>query len=77
MDPPGMQHVQATAGAGHTMLVRSDGEALAFGFNGDGECDVPALPPGTQYLQAAAGGHTVLLRSDGEALAFGRNDRGQ
>ena len=72
------QYVQATAGAGHTALLRSDGEALAFGVNVDGRCDVPALPPGTQYVQATAGVcHTVLLRSDGQAVAFGWNADGR
>jgi len=39
---------------------------------------VPELPPGTQYVVAAAGDfHTVLIRSDGDAVAFGRYDHGQ
>ena len=60
------------------MLGRSDGEAVAFDCNGGGQCAVPALPLGTQYVQATAGaGHTVLLRSDGQAVAFGLNDDGR
>ena len=76
--PSRTQYLQAAAGAGHTVLLRSDGEAVAFGDNDGGQCDVPALPPGTQYVQATAGAcHTVLLRSDGQAVAFGLNDDGR
>ena len=79
----GAHYAQAAAGSrgpsaeGHTVLVRRDGEVVAFGYNGGVKCDVPALPLGTQYVQAAAGGHTVLLRSDGEAVAFGDSDDGR
>merc|ERR1719324_180002 len=31
------------AGSNHTVLVRDDGEALCFGQNGSGQCNVP--PP--------------------------------
>eukprot|EP00959_Pyramimonas_sp_CCMP1952_P239032 4995528-Pyramimonas_sp.AAC.1 len=67
------------AGAAHTVLLRSDGTALACGHNDVGQCDVPALGGGgLTYTQAAAGyAHTVLLRSDGTAVACGRNAFGQ
>ncbi|CAK0901326.1 unnamed protein product [Prorocentrum cordatum] len=55
-----------------------DGTAAACDFNGDGQCDLPALPAGLTYTQVAAGGgHTVLLRSDGTAAACGLNGDGQ
>ena len=60
------------------MLLKSDGTAAAFGGNGAGQCNIPALPEGVTYTQAAAGGvHTVLLKSDGTAAAFGSNIYGQ
>ena len=60
------------------MLLRSDGAAVAFGANGSGHCDVPALAAGMRYTEVAAGGaRTVLLRSDGAAVAFGYNGDGQ
>ena len=31
------------AGGSHTVLVRSDGAALAFGHNGASQCDLPDL----------------------------------
>ncbi|CAK0796691.1 unnamed protein product [Prorocentrum cordatum] len=47
------------AGDEHTVLLRSDGAAVACGL---------------AYVQVAAGGvHTVLLRSDGAAVACGWN----
>ena len=60
------------------VLLRNNGEAVAFGDNDGGQCDVPALPPSTWSVQVAVGGaHTVLLRSDGEIVAFdfNRGDR--
>ena len=60
------------------VLLRNNGEAVAFGDNDGGQCDVPALPPSTWSVQVAAGGaHTVLLRSDGEVVAFGFNRGGR
>ena len=34
----------ALAGGSHTVLIRSDGAALAFGHNGAGQCNLPDLP---------------------------------
>jgi len=66
------------AGGSHTVLLRDNGTAVAFGRNLEGQCDIPALADGLTYMQAAAGAfHTVLLRSDGTAVAFGGNRRGQ
>ena len=60
------------------VLLRNNGEAVAFGDNDGGQCDVPALPPSTRSVQVAVGGaHTVLLRSDGEVVAFGFNRGGR
>ena len=62
----------------HTVLLKSDGWAEAFGDNGYGQCNIPALPEGVTYTEAATGyAHTVLLKSDGTAAAFGDNVDGQ
>ena len=67
-----------SAGRRHTVLLRSDGAAVACGDNEEGGCDLPELEEGTIYTQVVAGcGHTILLRSDGAAVACGRNDWGQ
>ena len=66
------------AGGGHTVLLRSNGTAVACGGNLWGQCDLPALEGDLTYTQAAAGDHhTVLLRSDGTAVACGDNQFGQ
>ena len=66
------------AGESHSLLLRDDGEAVAFGDNGDGQCTVPLRPAGTRYVAAAAGyEHSLLLRDDGEAVAFGDNEYSQ
>ena len=49
----------------------------AFGYNSEGQCDVPALE-GKRCVQLAAGlSHTVLLLEDGTAHPFGYNTSGQ
>ena len=53
-----------SAGLMHTVLLRSDGNAVAFGWNEDGRCDVPPLVPGLGYVGCAAGArHTVRKHS--------------
>ena len=64
----------AAAGVAHSILLRNDGHAVAFGMNGDQRCNIPALPAGVRYVACAAGSsHSVLLRDDGQAVAFGAN----
>src|SRR5262245_54234235 len=70
--------VEVSAGGGHTVVRRSDGSVVAWGDNLDGQCNVPALPPGLSYVEVAAGGlHTVARRSDGSVVACGYNANGQ
>eukprot|EP00435_Cladocopium_sp_Y103_P050417 s915_g15.t1 len=65
-------------GSAHTVLLRSDGCAVACGLNNDGQCSLPALPEKVVYNQISAGdNYTVLLQNDGTAVAFGLNDKGQ
>ena len=73
----GMCYTQVSAGAAHSVLLRSDGSAVACGRNGERQC-IPPLEEGVCYTQVSAGGgHSVLLRSDGSAVACGRNEYGQ
>ena len=39
----------------HTVLLRSDGSAVAFGEDRAGQCDLPALDDGMSYTQASVG----------------------
>ena len=76
--PAGVTYTQVAAGAALTVLLRSDGTAVAVGCNNYGATDIPALSAGVTYTQVAAGyGHTVLLRSDGQVVAVGYNDSGE
>jgi alpha-tubulin suppressor-like RCC1 family protein len=62
----------------HTVLLRSDGVAVACGRNNQGQCNIPPLDEGLSYSSVSAGyDHTVLLRSDGHAVCCGQNDFGQ
>lgn len=70
--------MQVAAGGWHTVLLRSDGTAVAFGLSFHGQCTISPLEDGLTYMQVAAGEvHTVLLRSDGTAVAFGCLDDGR
>lgn len=71
-----MRYTQVSAGAGHTILLRSDGLAVARGA--DFYCSIPTPEQGVTYTQVSAGiFHSVLLRSDGTAIARGDNRLGQ
>ena len=75
--PPGMVYTRVEAAEGRSLLIRSDGAAIAFGF-ARYETMVPDLPPGLRYTRVTGGSfHTVFLRSDGMALATGCNICGQ
>jgi len=74
----GTTYIQVSAGDNHTVILRSDGCAVACGKNLYGQCDIPPLKEGIIYTQVSAGlNHTVLLQSDGQAVACGKNDYGQ
>ena len=56
----------------HTVVIRSDGSAHAFGANDEGQCDIPETFGDITYIQASSGqGFTALLRSDGEVIVCG------
>lgn len=70
--PPGVTNVAVAAGNQHSVVLRSDGRAVAWGDNGHGQCAIPPLPPGFQYTAVwAAYQRTALLRSDGVVLTLG------
>ena len=74
----GLEYTPISAGYVHTVLLRSDGCAVAIGANDNGQCHIPALDEGIAYTQVSAGYfHTVLLQSDGCAVAVGDNEHGQ
>ena len=74
----GLAYSQVAAGYAHTVLLRSDGTAVACGGNSYGQCRLPALEEGLVDSDVAArANHTVLLKSDGTAVACGRNSDGR
>jgi hypothetical protein len=53
-----------------------DGEIVAWGYNGDGECTLPE--PNTSFKAIAAGcGYSLGLKDDGSVLAWGYNVQGE
>ena len=76
--PAGLTYTDFAPLGSSDVLLLSDGSAIGYGANSDGQLDIPPLPAGMTYTQVAADlGHTVLLRSDGNAFAFGANQNGQ
>jgi hypothetical protein len=74
----GLSYVEVSAGRWHSAARRNDGAVVAWGRNGDGQCNVPARPAGVTFVEVSAGGwHTLALRSDGVVSAWGRNTDGQ
>jgi hypothetical protein len=76
--PPDQQYgfVAAACGTFHSLGLRSDGTIFAFGWNYEGQCNVPA--PNADFV-AVAGGmyHSLGLKSDGTVVAWGDNTWGQ
>lgn len=69
-----LRYVACAAGGRHSLLLRNDGRAVAFGFNQHGQCDIPL----DRYLAVACGeNHSVLLLEDGTAVAYGDDQHGQ
>ena len=62
-------------GGGHTCAVRADGRLICFGWNNEGQCDVPA-DLGPVLAVAAGAGHTCAVRADGQLICFGWNEKG-
>jgi len=55
--------------------LKADRSLVAWGANGDGQCDVPA---GRDFVRIAAGSlHGLALRANGTLVAWGRNSEGQ
>jgi len=60
----------------HSLGLKAGGSIVAWGYNGEGQCDVPAP---NEAFAAVAGGrnHSLGLKADGSIVAWGLNHRGQ
>lgn len=71
--PLGFTYTALLEGGNHQVALRSDGRAVAWGDNNQGQCAIPPLPPGMTYLDGSLSfAGTVLLRSDGMAVGCGQ-----
>ena len=61
--PLGCRYQSVACGRSHTVLIRDDGVAVAFGSNDDGQCEIrdPGYADGVRYVAAACGEHLSLL----------------
>lgn len=77
LDPFALQDLTAVdCGSGHSLGLKADGSVVAWGFNGYGQCNVPA--PNADFLAISAGGYFSLgLKADGSIVAWGDNREGQ
>ncbi len=70
------RYVQIAAGYSHTVALKNDGTLVAWGYNSEGQCNVPSGLTGV--TQVAAGRiHTVALNNDGTLVAWGYDNYGQ
>jgi hypothetical protein len=68
--------VAVAGGSLHSLGLKSDGTVVAWGWNADGQCDVPV--PNADFVAVAGGWrHSLGLKSDGTVVAWGNNDYGQ
>ena len=82
--------VQISAGEEHSLAIRANGTAWAWGFNDNGQLGIGSIFDGgrsspvsvvggfTDWVQISAGEvHSVAIRANGTAWAWGRNSSGQ
>jgi M6 family metalloprotease-like protein len=68
--------VDISAGATHTLVLRSNGLVSGWGNNGSGQVSVPA--PLTDVVAVDAGdAHSLALKSDGTVVGWGNTDYGR
>ncbi|CAL1139113.1 unnamed protein product [Cladocopium goreaui] len=53
---------RVSAGEEHTVLLRSDGRAVACGGNTTGQCNLPTPDPGTWYVADVSVGQILVLQ---------------
>ena len=72
----GLTYAQVSVDIWHTVLLLSNGDAVACGADAFGQRNIPPLDAGRTYTNAAVGAfHAALCRSDGRVLIFGQGSR--
>ena len=64
------------AGENYTLIIKENGTAAGWGYNGNGQTAVPNGLDGIAAI-AAGGNHAVALKTDGTVTAWGDNTYGQ
>ncbi|MBL8803289.1 MAG: hypothetical protein JNN27_14885 [Planctomycetes bacterium] len=76
--PPGTRYLTISSQGTHVAALRSDGVAVCWGDNSQGQSNVVSLPPGLSYVEVAAGTwFTAARRSDGAVICWGQNTYGE
>lgn len=62
--------ISSQSDGAHVLVLKSDGTVVAFGLNGEGQCNVP---PGLRNVVDIAAGrnHSLALKSDGTVVQWG------
>ena len=64
-----------SAGSHHSLAIKEDGTVVAWGYNLDGQCDVPR---NLKAVAVSAGiGHSLAIKEDGTVVVWGSNLDGQ
>jgi alpha-tubulin suppressor-like RCC1 family protein len=66
-----------SAGAFHTMVLRTNGSVIAWGSNDYGQTNVPVTAQSGVIAIAAGGEHSAALKTDGSVVVWGRSDYGE
>ena len=62
--------VAVAAGSGHSLGLKANGSIVSWGFNREGQTNVPG--PNTGFVAVAAGqSHSLGLKADGSIVAWG------
>ena len=71
----GISYSQVSAGDSHTVLLRSDGQAVARGWNSDGQCNIPSLRSWRDWLPFGFASPSYRYICDSTTFAMLGKDR--